>query len=148
MAEVDENIDGPLLTFQTANAASSDMNDEKEEEAADIDIEEKEEELDTGSAEIEGADGLFSPADNPVSQKTRTRKHSGNKEEPKKRTRSSVRDPVPRKHYSNEQEHPRAKAETEKKALKPDPKPNPKQKSTPKPTKQGSHTLWFSFTHQ
>jgi len=142
VSEVDESMDD-LVTFKTANAKLSVKDNEREEEAADmkkeaadVDIEMKREGSDPNSEEKVGAD-------DPVSPK-RPRKRSGKEEGPKKKTRSSVRDPVPRKHYSNEQEHPRAKVEIEKKAVgKPYPAPKPisKPKSTPKQTKQGSHTI-------
>ena len=139
MPEVDE--DDNVQTYKTANAAT--MENEKEEEPADIDTKKKREGSDTDSAEkVAGADDSVSPTDDPVSLK-RPRKKGGKEEEPKTKTRSSVRDPVPRKHYSNEQENTRAKAETEKKASKSATKP----KSNPKQTKQGSYTLWFKFTH-
>jgi len=136
VSEVDESMDD-LVTFKTANAKLSVKDNEREEEAADmkkeaadVDIEMKREGSDPNSEEKVGAD-------DPVSPK-RPRKRSGKEEGPKKKTRSSVRDPVPRKHYSNEQEHPRAKVEIEKKAA---PKSISKPKSTPKQTKQGSHTI-------
>ena len=146
MPEVDE--DDNVQTYKTANAAT--MENEKEEEPADIDTEKKREGSDTDSADkVAGAadsvsptDDPVSPADDPVSLK-RPRKKGGKEEEPKTKTRSSVRDPVPRTHYSNEQEDTRAKVETEKKASKSATKP----KSNPKQTKQGSYTLWFKFTH-
>ena len=149
VSEVDESMDD-LLTFKTANAKLSVTDNEREEEAADmkeeaadVDIEMKREGSDPNSAEKVGTDDPISPTDDPVLPK-RPRKLSGKEEGQKKKTRSSVCDPVPRKHYANEQEHPRAKVETEKKAaVKSNPKPKaiPKPNSTPKPTKQGSHTM-------